>query len=366
MIYQVNLISKDKVGTVTTTDVTDYIEQGFSVLEKLDETFDTGKISLVNTDRKEPYNMWDTIQVLIDGTEVASLRIAGDSISLSSKNPLRYTHELTLIEHTKLLELFVISGKTFTQPTDGTTEYTIADVIETLFRIAPLEIAGIVREAIRESATVFINEVFVNFKYKNIDITETSTISMSELFTEFFNKNIDILEVSTISTSDFFNEFKYKNIDVTETTTIKVTETFISFFNKNINLSLNATINLTETFLDQVNQSISLNETGAINVNETWYNNRPVEWQLGGSAVTSNQTCDSELDLGNVKKEVTCSCNVVDTYTAGSDLSTRPLPECGDGVTYTLCLEDPRFPGTWSCQVYACSETITFYTCELK
>jgi len=53
---------------------------------------------------------------------------------LSSFDSNLYNHNVTLIEHTKLLEKYLVNGKTFTQPLDqdNIPLYTLYDVVETL------------------------------------------------------------------------------------------------------------------------------------------------------------------------------------------------------------------------------------------
>ena len=139
MTYVINLINND-TGTPSITPVTNYVVNGFSILEKLDESLDVGVITLRGLSTATPYTMFDTIEILIGGTVIYSQRISGDNVTLISKNPLRYEHTLSLVEHTKILERFIISGKTFTQPTiAGSVRYYIYDVIDYLIKTNPLE-----------------------------------------------------------------------------------------------------------------------------------------------------------------------------------------------------------------------------------
>jgi hypothetical protein len=103
-------------------DVTNYVVNGFSFLEKLDESLDIGTMVLRNRNEAEPFSMFDIIEVeTVDEQQnsevIMSMRIGGDEVQLLSKDPKKYEHTLSLVEHTKLLERYVVSGKTFTQPT---------------------------------------------------------------------------------------------------------------------------------------------------------------------------------------------------------------------------------------------------------
>lgn len=140
MSYTINLISKDNNGTITTSNITSYVTTGFSFVEKLDDSLDTGQLTIRGVTTSTPYTLFDTIQCKIGTTEMFSLRIASDDVSLISKNPLKYEHKLMLIEHTKIMELFIVGGKTFTQPTDGTTKYYLYDTLDILFDTTPFEL----------------------------------------------------------------------------------------------------------------------------------------------------------------------------------------------------------------------------------
>lgn len=140
MSYTINLRQRNQsTGTLSTTDISSYVSTGFSFVEKLDDSLDIGSLTLWGLEDGTPYDMFDTIEVLDGGTKLFSMRVAGDNIKLISKNPLRYEHTLSLVEHTKILERFVLSGKTFTQPTDGTIRYYLYDTVDYLLKTVPME-----------------------------------------------------------------------------------------------------------------------------------------------------------------------------------------------------------------------------------
>lgn len=141
MSYVVKLCSRNQTSpfAVTRTTITTLVDTGFSFVEKLDDSLDIGTMVIRPTTSSEPYDMFNWIEVYDDTTLLYSMRIGGDNVKLLSKNPLRYEHTLTLVEHTKILERFLISGKTFTQPTTPTIRYYLYDVIEDLINTTPLE-----------------------------------------------------------------------------------------------------------------------------------------------------------------------------------------------------------------------------------
>ena len=145
MSYTINYLTRNQsTGAITRTDFTQYVVNGFSVVEKLDESLDIGTIVLYGLPdtSSTPLAMFDTIEIKDGSTVLYSMRIAGDNVRMISKNPISYEHTLSLVEHTKILEQYIINGKTFRQPTDGSTLYTLADVIDVLNNTTPLEVIG--------------------------------------------------------------------------------------------------------------------------------------------------------------------------------------------------------------------------------
>ena len=143
MIYNVYIVTKDNSGTIVRTDVTSSTLIGFSVLENLDESLDFGSLVLSPMTKSDAYGLFDSVEIDIDGVTKFSQRISSDTVELVSKNPLLYKHTMQLIEHTKILELFTISGYTLTQPLVGT-QKTVYDAIETLRNTYPLEVTSLV------------------------------------------------------------------------------------------------------------------------------------------------------------------------------------------------------------------------------
>ena len=142
MSYTIKLLSRNIniPSVINETDLTPYVLQGFSFVEKLDEGLDIGSMVINGVSRFEPYDMFDTIEVSYNSVVKFSMRVAGDSVELLTKNPLSYRHTLSLVEHTKILERYLISGKTFTQPTDiNATRLTLYDVINDLRLTIPIE-----------------------------------------------------------------------------------------------------------------------------------------------------------------------------------------------------------------------------------
>ena len=224
MTYLIELIEIDKDGN--TTDTTIYPEIGFSVVEKLNEELDIGSMELKFLNKSTPYGMFDTIRISIGGSLVYSMRIGGDSVSLASKKPLLYNHSLSLVEHTKILERVIISGKTFTQPTDGSTQLTLFDVIDTLRLVYPLETTGKIATT-RLFTIPFTLETYLKtiispeFTFKDITLREGINQVLdyvdgiarlnedSELEVQFFNELVNLIDDETGN----YNKITQQDID---------------------------------------------------------------------------------------------------------------------------------------------------------
>lgn len=122
-------------------NITDNVDTGFSFIEKLDVELDEAQINILHVDRKEQYEILDVIDIYDDNDLIFSGRILSDKVKLSSFSSELYNHEIRLIEHTKILERFIINGKSFTQPTEGfdAPQYDLLEVVEILRDTTPLE-----------------------------------------------------------------------------------------------------------------------------------------------------------------------------------------------------------------------------------
>jgi len=121
-------------------DYTQYVRNGFSFVELLDEELDNGTMRISHINREDPFEMFYPVDIYIDDTLIKSFFISDDTVELASKRPLKYNHDLTLIERTKKLEKFFIDGKTFTQPIeDGLYDrYTALDVVRIIRDSSPI------------------------------------------------------------------------------------------------------------------------------------------------------------------------------------------------------------------------------------
>ncbi|NOQ50269.1 MAG: hypothetical protein GQ557_01215, partial [Mycoplasmataceae bacterium] len=178
MVYRIDLVSINSSGDTTTLDITDDVVIGFSSLEKLDESLDIGSMEIPFSTQSTTYTIWDTINIYIDSSVVASFRISGDTVSLVSKNPLVYSHSLSLVEHTKILERVIVTGYTVTQPIDpDETKKNLRDVLLDLMNTQPLELNSLYSttrlfDVTTELRSFLVDIVSPEFTWNNMTLRE--------------------------------------------------------------------------------------------------------------------------------------------------------------------------------------------------
>ena len=130
----INVLIDNKDYTAKTSD-------GLSWVNNLDEELDSGQLDLVWTELSTAFPPFTAVGFHDKGSLIEGLVISEDNVTVQSKNPLLYKHELQLIEPTKYLERFSIDGKTFTQPiSENSTygEYTLYDVVKIIRDVTPI------------------------------------------------------------------------------------------------------------------------------------------------------------------------------------------------------------------------------------
>lgn len=127
------------------TEISNQAEVDLSFVKKLDRELDEGFLVISHTDIKDQFPMFSIIDILENQTLLFSGRISNDMVELKSFGSEFYNHNVSLIEHTKILEKFLVTGKTFTQPVGnvGVPDYTLFDVVDTLRTTSFLERDGL-------------------------------------------------------------------------------------------------------------------------------------------------------------------------------------------------------------------------------
>ena len=121
-------------------DISNTVSLGSSFREKITYDLDEAQILIAHSTRNTPYTMWKTVDFRDIETNdfIYSGAISGDRVTLVSKKPLLYKHEINVVEHTKKLERYTISTKLFTQPLGSEGKYTLKDVFEILRDTVPV------------------------------------------------------------------------------------------------------------------------------------------------------------------------------------------------------------------------------------
>lgn len=219
-------------------EISNRVEIDLSFVEKLDMELDEGFIVLAHSERKQPFEMFSTIEIFENEQIIFSGKISQDNVSLSSYADELFNHNITIIEHTKILEKFLVTGKTFTQPTDETTVpfYTLYDVVESLRKTSRFSLFGneeinapfkipqeledelnlivspefsfkdiTLREALNE-VFFYIDSIVRIDRNDNISLERFNDLKGEiEFFTENFKRDQNILDYSTTMSTDILN-----------------------------------------------------------------------------------------------------------------------------------------------------------------
>ena len=274
MTYKIEIVSIDKLDATTTTDITSLVDIGFSTYEKLDEALDTGSLTISNDLSNIDFKMFDIVDIKIDDVIIYSFRIGGVNTSITGKNPLVYSHTLSLVEHTKILEREIISGFTLTQPLeDGETKYTLLDTVNQIKNTYPLEISSL----------------YITTRIFNVDSTLATYLDSIES-PEFTFKDITIREA--------LNQIA-GYVDAVCRLDRESTLTF-DFFNDLVNIISDET-GIIEKIIQQNIDSYATDITvDAINmVNDSDYNDG-VEIYPSDSVFTTHRTNDFILSPSNM------------------------------------------------------------------
>lgn len=166
-------------------NISNNVEIDLSFVEKLDMELDEAFLLITHTNREEPYPMYGVMDIYEDNTLIFSGRIAQDNVDITSFSSEHFNHKVSLIEHTKLLEKYLVTGKSFTQPIEdvGILPYTLYDVVEILRTTTKLELAGdetfntpfVIPNALKEELEVILAP---EFNFKDVTLRE----ALNEVF----------------------------------------------------------------------------------------------------------------------------------------------------------------------------------------
>ena len=113
---------------------------GLSYTLKLDESLDSGVLTIPRSTRRDKFNRFSRVEISInDSNEIKKTTwlIYTTKVEIDNRLYKTYNHTIGLIEPTKWLEKFVVGTLTFTQPLTGT-QKTLYDYIERVRQIVPL------------------------------------------------------------------------------------------------------------------------------------------------------------------------------------------------------------------------------------
>lgn len=90
---------------------------------------------------------------------------------------------------------------------------------------------------------------------------------------------------------------------------------------------------------------------------------KTVDWVSGGTQPVGEPYCEINLNIGNVKCDISTSCVFVNVgqYISTIDY-TSPQPQCSSGVIYTVCV--PAFGNQYLCTEYEGEVNVTYSNCQ--
>lgn len=91
------------------------IAQGMPIIDCLDETLDSSTLLIAPSTRKARFPIFGKVVITING-HVKYFYISEDDVDVICKSPILYSHTVSLIEPTKILERIPCDNLTFTQP----------------------------------------------------------------------------------------------------------------------------------------------------------------------------------------------------------------------------------------------------------
>ena len=130
--YNINIYEKNVVTSVKVDSL--------SYTLKLDESLDSGVLTIPRSARRDKFNRFSRVEISIndgDTTKDTTWLIYTTKVEIDSKGSEKtYNHTIGLIEPTKWLEKFVVGTLTFTQPISGT-QKTLYDYVERVRQLVP-------------------------------------------------------------------------------------------------------------------------------------------------------------------------------------------------------------------------------------
>lgn len=165
--------------TINGVDFTNRVEIDLSFVEKLNRELDEGYISIPHSFRARPFSMFDIVDILWDDQLIFSGRISMDRVNVASYGDNLYNHEISLVEHTKILEKYIVKGKTFTRPIGLNVgqPYTLLSVVQILRDTTPFEL-DLLKTSFRpfkipeETSNLLSSVIAPEFNFKDLTLRQ--------------------------------------------------------------------------------------------------------------------------------------------------------------------------------------------------
>lgn len=242
----------------------------------LDETRDTGTLTLELSDIKECFKPFSKVKI-IHNNDIINFVVTHDEVSIASKFPITYIHELLITQNTIIFDKTQIRNTVFSQPAKpiqsivyNTTLQNIGDNNLVYFITNPLKAntltipskykigsASVVFDLARMSASASDSNYVLdhNFTIPNISF---DLYSGDSLLTTYSFNNVKNGDSLTINKSIFGSDTSYTIKNVVVKSVPKVSS--LEYFKVGINLNLGTYIYTLYDILDILRKQIAMNE----------------------------------------------------------------------------------------------------------
>lgn len=184
-----------------------------SISERLDERLDIGYLEVpFQSNNNEIPRLVDLDIYAIDNKnpiKVFNFIVSSSEVEIQSREPLLYKNKISIIERTKLLEKEISKELTFTQPTDGTIDYYLDDVIDRVLWTSPtLTSSDVVTYGRKFSLSTELRTILETIESPNYFFSTTTTIREILIDILKYINAVPRLNKNNEIVADFYNETK--------------------------------------------------------------------------------------------------------------------------------------------------------------
>lgn len=253
-----------------------------AITETLDETLDSGSLTLVASDLEEEIKPDSELLIVDDELNAIPLIVSADNVEIFSKKPLSYEHSLTVVQNSRKFSKTQIRNTVFAQPakpilycyynatlnndsqtsnmtflTDyGLTYFSNAITIPQKYRIKRAFVLFQLMEMYgTKNTTAVSKQININLPSISFDLYNNGIYVTSYTFTNIANNSIFEIDKSILGSN---SSYDIRNV-VVQKTTLETTGDF-DYYVVNIKFNLDTYIYTMYDVLDILKKQIAKNE----------------------------------------------------------------------------------------------------------